>query len=439
MRKISILFLLFSVMVIQGQSFAQGKSTASLFAKAGFWAEESFDLGPLEAQDLGGNAVGSAQAQGKGFILHFWSLKDPGSISEAKALQSFYHQYKSDLGFYLLSVCVQDAQQAGKFAAEQRLGFPIYASGKTVKTPATYVLSPLGRVIAYTEKRVAWNSKQMAAAMAALLAESRAFHQGAPSLKPSPTRTPGVSPLASATSTPRPITTESPQPTSSLKATVSPKSSVQPALSPSPVDSPSPKGAYKLNQGVRDDSFLNDLERDVMREMNLLRTDPQGYAQKLRDFRTLFKGRIYTRPGKTSIMTQEGLAAVDEAISVLERQSALPPFSLSRGLSLAARAHARDQERSGALGHSGSDGSSPFDRMNRFGIWQGSAGENISYGGDTGEDIVIQLFVDDGVPGRGHRKNMLSPSFLTLGIGTASHPVYRVVCVQDFAGGYGEK
>jgi uncharacterized protein YkwD len=50
--------------------------------------------------------------------------------------------------------------------------------------------------------------------------------------------------------------------------------------------------------------------------------------------------------------------------------------------------------------------------------------------------IVISLLVDDGVPSRGHRRNLLDKAFKFIGLSLGAHPVYRHMCVMDFAGSY---
>lgn len=60
------------------------------------------------------------------------------------------------------------------------------------------------------------------------------------------------------------------------------------------------------------------------------------------------------------------------------------------------------------MGHAGSDGSNPGSRLNAHGDWQMAYSENIDYGPLlTGRDVIIDLLVDDGVPDRGHRHNIL--------------------------------
>ena len=63
---------------------------------------------------------------------------------------------------------------------------------------------------------------------------------------------------------------------------------------------------------------------------------------------------------------------------------------------------------------------------------QGYTGENISYGDDNARNIVIQLLVDDGVPSRGHRKNILNFKFDEVGVSVGKHSGYGSMCVIDF-------
>jgi hypothetical protein len=77
-------------------------------------------------------------------------------------------------------------------------------------------------------------------------------------------------------------------------------------------------------------------------------------------------------------------------------------------------------------------------RISRYGTWNGSAAENISYGSDTPRDVVISLLVDDGVPSRGHRTNILAAGSRFAGVGCGRHTQYGTMCVIDYAGGYQE-
>ena len=171
---------------------------------------------------------------------------------------------------------------------------------------------------------------------------------------------------------------------------------------------------------------------DIVAELNAARTDPAGYARKARALRALFHGDRIERPGEIAVVTREGPAAVDEAIAFLERQTPLPAVTDNRLLVRAAAAHAADQSATGAVGHEGSDGSSAADRMRREARWSAS-GEAIAYGPDRAEDVVLQLIVDDGVPDRGHRRILFNPAYTAAGAACAPHPVWRTVCVLDFA------
>jgi len=190
--------------------------------------------------------------------------------------------------------------------------------------------------------------------------------------------------------------------------------------------------------GDADDAYLSPVEREVLNELNLARTNPKRYAEFLSEMRPYFNGNQLERPGELILLTREGVAAVDEAISFLHSTAPLSDLIASRGLSLAAKTHVKDQQ-NGAMGHTGSDGSQPWDRMNRYGTWQDKVAENISYGGNSTRGVVIQLIVDDGVPGRGHRVNMFDPEYRFVGVGCGSHARLRDMCVMDFAARYSER
>ena len=170
----------------------------------------------------------------------------------------------------------------------------------------------------------------------------------------------------------------------------------------------------------------------VLDEIDRARTDPRAYAAHLREWRSWVVGDVVRRPGLPGLVTVEGPAAVDEAIAFLEAQPPLPALARDAGLDRAAADHARDQGRTGETGHVGSDGSTLGARVRRHGAARGM-GENIAYGSADARETVIQLIVDDDVPGRGHRTNIFNPDWTRAGAACGPHPVWRRVCVVDFA------
>lgn len=184
-------------------------------------------------------------------------------------------------------------------------------------------------------------------------------------------------------------------------------------------------------------SYLSDLEKELILEINMMRSDPARYAKEfIEPLAKNYNRRILRYPGDNPLITHEGVSALNECVRELKRQQALPIMYPSRGLTQAARDHVRDQSKSGKTGHNGSDRSGMRDRIERYGKWQVSIAENIAYGAKTARQIVIYLLVDDGVKSRGHRKNFLNPAFKVVGVATGSHPQYDVMSVMDFAGGF---
>lgn len=176
------------------------------------------------------------------------------------------------------------------------------------------------------------------------------------------------------------------------------------------------------------------LAKQVLTEINLARTEPGKYVGFLSEFRNHFKGMLFQIPGMDAPReTDEGVAAVDEAIKFLSRQKPLAPLVWSAGLAAAAADLAREQGESDATGHIGARSGGMLKRIERHGKWKGRIGENIAYGPGDARMMVVQLLIDDGTPDRSHRINLFNSDFGRAGVACGPHPSFERMCVIDFA------
>lgn len=158
------------------------------------------------------------------------------------------------------------------------------------------------------------------------------------------------------------------------------------------------------------------LDDAVLDELNFARARPAEYARELR----------------RELNRSDDPAAVEEAIDFLERQAALPALESDRRVAAAARQHTQIQGARGDVGHGGAGALGQ--RLRGQGVWAGLSAENISYGYDDPRDVVRQLIIDSGVPGRGHRRNIFGSGYQLAGVSCGPHRTYGYMCVIDFAG-----
>ncbi len=175
------------------------------------------------------------------------------------------------------------------------------------------------------------------------------------------------------------------------------------------------------------------IEKNIIKEMNFARSKPKKYAAKLETLKELYKNKILYLPDETPILTKEGIPAVDEAINAVKNYTPVATLKHNKHLSKIARKYAMEQGKSGDFGHYGRDGSTPSKRVAKEGKWINVVGESIAYGTHTGKMAVMQLIIDDGVPDRGHRKNMYKDTYRITGVGCAPHKKLRIACVIIYA------
>jgi uncharacterized protein YkwD len=182
-------------------------------------------------------------------------------------------------------------------------------------------------------------------------------------------------------------------------------------------------------------TYMTDLEKEVVYEMNKVRTNPKLYAEYLRHERTFYTndGSRVRKPGKIDMISTEGFAAIDECIAALEEAQPAGILYPEEVLCKSARLLAKDQAKTGGIGHIGKNGSTMKQRVAKYGNDNRYLAENCAYGSNEARDIVIQLLIDEGVPSRGHRNNIMNARYVHCGVAADKHPKYRHLCVIDYA------
>lgn len=158
-------------------------------------------------------------------------------------------------------------------------------------------------------------------------------------------------------------------------------------------------------------------EQELLDEINLARTNPVEYAGFIE---TYFKDR----------QTKDGAGNVADLVRILKSTEPLPPLRLADGLRLAAKDLVTTQGGSGEVGHDIKDTEA---RIRRYGTPSGTLGENISYGSLTPRERIMMALLDDGIPSRVHRYNILLKEYKEVGIACGPNKQTDAMCVTTMA------
>jgi uncharacterized protein YkwD len=189
-------------------------------------------------------------------------------------------------------------------------------------------------------------------------------------------------------------------------------------------------------------SYMSAAEKEMIYEINRVRTNPTSYLPYLQPILDSAKDKLATfGKGEKSYSvtltssvkngieiktadttwhyaTEEEVKAIMSLINDLKKIKSLRALKPDSGIYNAAKKHADDQHKhQWMLMHTGSDGSAPWDRILKFSPAMSFGNENIAGNSRkeiTTRDIVIQLLIDEGIPGYGHRYNLLDPHWTHL-------------------------
>jgi uncharacterized protein YkwD len=210
---------------------------------------------------------------------------------------------------------------------------------------------------------------------------------------------------------------------------------------------------------AKDCNYMTKEEKEMIYEINQVRSNPQSYLKyitplleeaqkKLKDYgkgsenysltftSTTKNGKATQKIDTTWHYTnEEEVKALSTLAADLKKLKSLSVLKPDRGIYNAAKKHAKDQHaHDWKLMHTGSDGSDPWDRVTKFSPSMSFGNENIagSSASPTPRDIVLQLLIDSGIPGYGHRYNMLDPQWTHVACTGEKYKNYMYWWIQDF-------
>ncbi|MEV0490890.1 CAP domain-containing protein [Streptomyces atratus] len=131
-----------------------------------------------------------------------------------------------------------------------------------------------------------------------------------------------------------------------------------------------------------------------------------------------------TAPAPTTAPASADTARVLALVNSERGKVGCSPLAVNAKLTKAAQDHSKDMADHRNMSHTGSDGSSPGDRITRAGYSWSAYGENVAYGYSTPESVMAAWMTSPG-----HKRNILDCGYKEIGIGLAQPGSYWT---QDF-------
>ncbi len=168
-------------------------------------------------------------------------------------------------------------------------------------------------------------------------------------------------------------------------------------------------------------SALNKDQQLMYYWTNLFRKDPKAFHE------TVVKEFLRQFPEANTPAAK----SLEKDISAAK--GPLPYLAPDAGLLQMSRLQAKDLAgRNGVISHISTDGKNFNQRIKEAGQYRCGA-ENVFSGSGNPLEALILLLIDHGVPNKGHRLNLLDPSFGKMGAALSASSAKKTVLVQVFA------
>lgn len=190
---------------------------------------------------------------------------------------------------------------------------------------------------------------------------------------------------------------------------------------------------FNMLHTARNESYMSAFDRLMIKEINFARMYPLIYAD-------IVGAYMAHKSKEWNGLSRDEITATEELIAELKGAQPAGLLFAKECLYRAAQKHGLDCKQRGFIDHTGSDGSSPFDRIAAY--CSGIKGNENIVGTVSGNirQSVIALLVDAGISSRGHRYNMLNPEW-KFGVSFSyidqkqQNPEYYITgnCIQNFS------
>ena len=143
----------------------------------------------------------------------------------------------------------------------------------------------------------------------------------------------------------------------------------------------------------------------------------------------IYVGQKITIPDTKSLSSYE--QQVFELVNKERTSRGLPALKYSNDVAYVARLKSQDMINKKYFSHTSPTYGSPFEMMEQFGLRFSAAGENIAYGQKTAAEVMNAWMNSSG-----HRANILSSAYTTMGVGVAKAANGTLYWTQMFMNPY---